>query len=62
VLGGESAVSTEDEVDNVRILELLSPRFVTSLVILLVLSLSSLREGWCIECLADGDTLKERVS
>jgi hypothetical protein len=55
-------VSAEDDVDNIlRILELLSARLVTSIVILLVLSLSSLREGWCIECLADGVALEERV-
>jgi hypothetical protein len=42
-------------------LEVLSPQLVASLIILLVLSLSSLREGWCIECLADGDILEERV-
>jgi hypothetical protein len=49
-LGGESTVSAEDDVDDVlRILKVLSPRLVTSLIIFLVLSLSSLREGWCIE-------------
>jgi hypothetical protein len=46
-LGGESAVSTEDVVDNVlRILEVLSPRLVTLVIVLLVLSLSYLRVGW----------------
>jgi hypothetical protein len=50
VLGRESAISAEDDVDDaLRILEVLSPRLVTLLFILLVLSLSCLREGWCIE-------------
>jgi hypothetical protein len=49
-LGGKSTVSAEDDVDNIlRILKSLSPRLVTLLVILLVLSLSCLREGWDIE-------------
>jgi hypothetical protein len=62
-LGGESAVSAEDDINDVlRILKVLSPRFVTLLPVLLVLSLSCLREGWCIERLADGDALEERVS
>jgi hypothetical protein len=60
-LGGESTI--KDDVDDVlRILKILSFGLVTFLVILLVLSLSYLREGWCIDYLADGDTLEERVS
>jgi hypothetical protein len=63
-LGGESAVSAEDDVDDVlrilkvaeddvddilRNLKVLSPRLVTSFIILPILSHSYLREGWCIE-------------
>jgi hypothetical protein len=50
-LGGESAVSIEDDVDDIFwILKVFSPHLATSfLVILLVLSLSCLREGWSIE-------------
>jgi hypothetical protein len=49
-LGGESAVSAEVYVDDVLgILEVLSPQLVTLPVVLLVLSISCLREGWGIE-------------
>jgi hypothetical protein len=50
-LGRESAVSAEDDVDDIFwILEVLSPQLVTSFfIILLFLSLSFLGEGWCIE-------------
>jgi hypothetical protein len=48
--GGEAAVSTEDDVDNVLwVLEILSPRLVTLIVILLILSLFILGKGWGIE-------------
>jgi hypothetical protein len=61
-LGGESAVSTKDDVDDVlRILEVLGPQLVTGFIILLVFSLSCMREGQCIECFADGDALKQCV-
>jgi hypothetical protein len=50
VLGRESTISVKDDVDDIlQILEVLSPRLVTFLVILLVLSIPCLREGWCIE-------------
>jgi hypothetical protein len=50
VLGGESAVSAEDDIDDVLgILEVLSPRLVTLVVVLLVVSLFCLRLGWGIE-------------
>jgi hypothetical protein len=49
-LGGESAISAEDGVDDVlRVLEILSPRLVTLIIFLLVLSLSYMRKGWGIE-------------
>jgi hypothetical protein len=49
-LGVESTISAKDDVDDVlRILEILGPRLVTFLVILLVFSLSCLREGSCIQ-------------
>jgi hypothetical protein len=49
-LGGEYAVFAEDDVDDVLwILEVLSPQLVTLPVVLLVLSISCLREGWGIE-------------
>jgi hypothetical protein len=63
VLGGESTVSAKDDVDDVLgILEVLSPRLVTLIIILLVLSLSCLREGWGIESVAEAGALEERVS
>jgi hypothetical protein len=50
MLGRESAVSAEDDFDDVLwILEVLSPRLVTLPIVLLVLSLSCLGEGWGIE-------------
>jgi hypothetical protein len=50
VLGGEAAVSAEDDVDDIlRVLEILSPRLVTLIVVLLILLLSVLRKGWSIE-------------
>jgi hypothetical protein len=62
-LGGKSAVSTEDDVDNIlRILEVLSPRLITFIIVLLVLSLSYLGKGWGIERLVEADALEERVS
>jgi hypothetical protein len=49
-LGRETADSTEDDVDDIRrILEILSPRLVTPVIILLVLSLAGLVKGWCVE-------------
>jgi hypothetical protein len=39
-LGGETVVSTEDDVDNIlQVLEILSPRLVTLIVVLLILQL-----------------------
>jgi hypothetical protein len=62
MLGGKSTISAEDDVDDVlRILEVLSPRLVTSFIILLALLLSCLGEGWCIEGFSDGDALEERM-
>jgi hypothetical protein len=49
-LGGEPIVSTEDDVDNIFwVLKILSPRLVTLVIVLLVLSLSGLGKGWSIE-------------
>jgi hypothetical protein len=49
-LGGESAISTEDDVDDVlQVLEILSPQLVTLIIVLLVLSLSYLGKGWRVE-------------
>jgi hypothetical protein len=49
VLGGESTVSVEDDVDDVlRVLEILSPRLVTLVIVILVLSLSGLGKGWSV--------------
>jgi hypothetical protein len=62
-LGGESAVSIEDDIDNVlRDLEILSPQLVTLVVILLVLSLSFLGKGSSVECLAEANALEEHMS
>jgi hypothetical protein len=50
VLGGEAAISTEDDVDDIlRVLEILSPRLVTLIIVLLVLSLSGLGKEWSVE-------------
>jgi hypothetical protein len=49
-LGGDSTVSTEDGVDDVlRVLEILSPRLVTLIIMLLVVLLSGSGKGWSVE-------------
>jgi hypothetical protein len=49
-LGGEAAVSTEDDIDDIlRVLEILSPQIVNLVIILVVLSLSSLGKWWSME-------------
>jgi hypothetical protein len=61
MLGGEAAVATEDDVDNIFvILKSLSPRLV-SLLVFLVLPLAVLIWERCIEGLAEANTLEERV-
>jgi hypothetical protein len=50
VLGGEAAISAEDDVDDIlQVLEILSPQLVTLVIVLLILSLSILGEGWSVE-------------
>jgi hypothetical protein len=50
MLGGEAIVSIEDDVGKIlRVQEILSPRLVTLVIILLVLSLSGLGKGWSVE-------------
>jgi hypothetical protein len=49
-LGGEAAVSAEDDVDDIlQVLEILSSRLVTLVVVLLILLLSVFRKGWSVE-------------
>jgi hypothetical protein len=49
-LGREATVSTEDDIDYILwVFKILSPRFVTLVVVVLILSLSVLRKGWIIE-------------
>jgi hypothetical protein len=49
-LGGKTSVSIEDDVNDIlRVLEILSPRLDTLVVVLLVLSLSGLGKGWSVE-------------
>jgi hypothetical protein len=49
-LGRQSTVSTKDDVDGIlRVVEIMSPRLVTLVIILLVLSLSRLEKRWSLE-------------
>jgi hypothetical protein len=49
-LQGKATISTEDDIDDIlRVLEVLSSRLVTFLVLPLILPLSILRKQWSVE-------------